>query len=96
MDDLSYGRSSRSGQRLRYRGCYGFCNRWYRHSGIHGHFHPMEEVSNSNDQYATIIRDRVNTHSSTMCINYQSKSVELADSIDARGTNTGLAILGVP
>lgn len=56
----------------------------------------MEEVSNSNDQYATIIRDRVNTYSSTMRINYQSKAVELADSIDARGTNTGLAILGVP
>lgn len=56
----------------------------------------MEEVSNSNYQYATTIQDRVNTHSSTMRIDYQSKAVELADSIDARGTNTGLAVLGIP
>lgn len=56
----------------------------------------MEEVSNSNDQCAATIHDGAYTHSSTMRINYQSKAVELADSIDARGTNTGLAVLSIP
>lgn len=56
----------------------------------------MEKVSSSNNQYAATIRDRVNTHSSTMRINHQSQAVELADSIDAGGTNTGLAVLGIP
>jgi hypothetical protein len=39
---------------------------------------------------------RENTHTSTVRINHKCKAVKLADSINARGTDPGLAIFGIP
>lgn len=45
----------------------------------------------------SVVQEAANASTtSTMRINYHSKTVKLADGVDARGPDSGLAILSIP